>query len=58
MSYPPMGAPNPLIVVPKGLANSWKELATTSFLAAEEPVTIAMWPAAVSEGDTDRFCLA
>src|SRR5262249_1411711 len=45
-------AANPLTVLPKGLDKSANVLATTSFFAAVDPVAMAMWPGAVSEGVT------
>ena len=51
MEYPPIAAPNPLIGAPlNGLARYWKALATTSLAAADDPVAMAMWAAAVREG--------
>ena len=50
--------PKPLMLVVKGLACRWKVLALISLLAADEPVTMAMWLGAVSEGVMVTFWLA
>ena len=41
-----------------GLATRWNVLATISLCAAVDPVAMAMWPGAVSEGETVVFCSA
>lgn len=48
--YLPMGAAKPLMPSPMRLATRWKLVATTSLCAACEPVAMAMWLGAVSEG--------
>src|SRR5262245_35634883 len=46
------------MVVVNGLASRWKALALMSLLAADEPVAMAMWLGAVSEGVIVMFWLA
>jgi hypothetical protein len=53
-----MGAAKPLGLVEKGLAIRWKLLELMSLLTAVEPVAIAMWEGAVSEGVTVSLSVA
>ena len=53
--YPPIGAPNPLRLVPMVAPTGWKVLAGMSLCAAFEPVAIAMCATAVTDGVTVMF---
>src|SRR5207237_2288623 len=49
-SYPPIGAPKPLSVVRKGLASNENVLEGMSLCTAVDPVAMAIWLTAVSDG--------
>lgn len=53
-----MGAEKPLMLEVSGLATRWKVLAGMSLWGAEEPVAMATWPGAVSDGLTVALAAA